>query len=249
MILLKNHTEIEKMRKAGRISAEVLRLAGETIKPGITTKYLDTVIYDFITSKGAVPSFLNYNGFPGSACISVNDEVIHGIPSEKRVLEEGDIVSVDVGALYDGFHSDTAATFPCGKVSDEAMQLMQVTKKSLEKGIEQAVIGKRIGDISYAVQSYVESFGYGVVKEFTGHGVGKNLHEEPEVPNYGRPGRGPRLAAGMVIAIEPMINLKGAGIEVTPDGWTVLTKSGSVSAHFEHTVAITENGPIILTAE
>jgi len=190
---------------------------------------------------------LGYGGFPASACVSVNNEVIHGIPSKQRILREGDIVSIDVGAFYKGYHGDTAATVGVGSISAEAQQLMDVTARCLELGIAQAIRGNRIGDIGAAVQQHAESFGYGVVREFIGHGVGAQLHEDPEVPNYGRAGRGPRLAPGMTIAIEPMINLVGEDVEVQPDGWTVLTASGSLSAHFEHTIAITDNGPVVLT--
>ena len=207
---------------------------------------IDRKIHDFITKSGATPSFLNYMGYPASACISVNDVVIHGIPSDYH-LKEGDIVSIDVGAYYQGFHGDNAYTFIVGDTSEETKSLLKETQVSLMKGIEQAVVGNRIGDISHAVENHVSQFGYGIVRQFVGHGVGKHLHEDPEVPNFGRPGRGPRLVEGMTIAIEPMINLKGDGVKVMPDGWTTKTVSGSVSAHFEHTIAITKNGPVILT--
>lgn len=246
MIVLKTKSELAVMQKACKISADALNVAEEVIKPGITTKEIDHAIYHFITKSGATPSFLNYMGYPASACISVNDVVIHGIPSSYR-LQEGDIVSVDVGACYQGFHGDNAFTFSVGKIAPEVEALLRETQASLYKGIEQAVIGNRIGDISFAVESHVRPFGYGIVREFVGHGVGKNLHEEPEVPNFGKPGRGPRLVEGMTIAIEPMINLSGDGVKVLPDGWTTKTVSGSVSAHFEHTIAITKNGPAILT--
>lgn len=205
------------------------------------------MIHKFIVQAGAKPSFLGYGGFPASACISLNDRVIHGIPSSREILKEGDVVSVDVGAYYNGFHGDNAYTFRVGEVSPEADQLLRVTEESLTKGIAQAKAGNRIGDISNAIQTYTESFGYGVVREYIGHGVGRNLHEDPEVPNFGKPGRGMRLVAGMTIAIEPMINLSGAGVRQLPDGWTVVTKSGSISAHFEHTILITEEGAKILT--
>ena len=205
------------------------------------------MLHKFITQAGGTPSFLNLYGFPGSACISVNDQVIHGIPSPRIKLKEGDIVKVDVGAFYEGFHGDNAYTFPVGQISEEARKLLKVTEESLYKGIEQARPGNRIGDISHAVQAYNEGFGYGVVREFVGHGVGKKVHEDPEIPNFGKAGRGVRLVPGMVIAIEPMINLSGAGVRTLADGWTVVTKSGSLSAHFEHTVAITESGAKILT--
>ncbi len=247
MISIKSSTDLAKMREAGLIAGRALQLAGESIKPGMTTKALDKIIHDYIMSCGAKPSFLNYGGFPASACISINNEVIHGIPSHKRRIAEGDIVSVDVGAFYNGFHGDTCATFPCGKISEEAKQLLEVTEQSLYEGIAAAQVGARLGDVSHAVEEYCASRGYGIVRNYCGHGVGRELHEAPEVPNYGKPGHGPRLAAGMTIAIEPMINAKGDGVKVLRDGWTVITASGSLSAHFEHTVAITSDGPVLLT--
>ena len=247
MIQLKNKSELERMRKACQISAQALQVAGEAIKVGMTTLELDRIIHRFIVSQGAKPSFLGYGGYPGTACISVNNEVIHGIPSSARVLNEGDIVSVDVGAFYDGFHGDNAATFAVGTVSPEAQKLLDVTRDSLYKGIEAAIAGNRIGDIGCAVQTYVEENGFAVVRQYIGHGVGHELHEDPEVPNFGRAGRGVRLLPGMTIAIEPMVNAVGEGVRVLDDDWTVVTKSGSLSAHFEHTIAITEHGPAILT--
>ena len=247
MIQLKNKSELERMRKACQISAQALQVAGEAIKVGMTTLELDRIIHRFIVSQGAKPSFLGYGGFPGTACISINNEVIHGIPSSARVLNEGDIVSVDVGAFYDGFHGDNAATFAVGTVSPEAQKLLDVTRDSLYKGIEAAIAGNRIGDIGCAVQTYVEENGFAVVRQYIGHGVGHELHEDPEVPNFGRAGRGVRLLPGMTIAIEPMVNAVGEGVRVLDDDWTVVTKSGSLSAHFEHTIAITEHGPAILT--
>ncbi len=247
MIQLKNKSELERMRKACQISAQALQVAGEAIKVGMTTLELDRIIHRFIVSQGAKPSFLGYGGFPGTACISVNNEVIHGIPSSARVLNEGDIVSVDVGAFYDGFHGDNAATFAVGTVGPEAQKLLDVTRDSLYKGIEAAIAGNRIGDIGCAVQTYVEENGFAVVRQYIGHGVGHELHEDPEVPNFGRAGRGVRLLPGMTIAIEPMVNAVGEGVRVLDDDWTVVTKSGSLSAHFEHTIAITEHGPVILT--
>ncbi len=246
MIVLKNRSELELMRIAGRISAQALQVGGEAVKPGVTTAQIDKAIHRFITSQNASPSFLGYGGFPASACISINDEVIHGIPGS-RVVQEGDIVSIDVGASYQGFHGDNAATFGAGKISPEAQALLDATRESLNRGIAAATSGNRIGDISHAVQSYVEQFGYSVVREYVGHGIGKKMHESPEVPNYGSPGRGTRLVAGMTLAIEPMINISAPQVKVLPDGWTVLTKDGSLSAHFEHTVLITDNGPVILT--
>ncbi len=246
MVSLKTVTEIQKMQKACRIAGGALSLAGKSIKPGMTTKEIDDIITRYIVSKGAKPSFLGYGGFPASACISINDEVIHGIPGSRKV-KEGDIVSIDVGAYYDGYHGDNAATFAVGEISPEAQQLLDVTKQCLYRAIEVAKPGARIGDIAYAVQSYAESFGYGVVKKYVGHGIGRNLHESPEVPNFGKEGRGVRLLPGMTLAIEPMINLEGEDVKVLSDGWTVKTVSGSVSAHFEHTIAITNDGCVVLT--
>lgn len=246
MVILKTKNELQLMQKAGAITAAALHAGGAAVKPGVTTKEIDKIIHDYIVSHGAVPSFLGYGGFPASACISVNDEVIHGIPGN-RVLQEGDIVSIDVGAKINGYHGDSAYTFPCGKIDAETQKLLDGTKKSLENAIAQAVVGNRLGDISYAVQSTVEPMGLSVVREYVGHGVGRDLHEAPEVPNYGTAGRGIRLAAGMVLAIEPMINAGGWPIKVLNDGWTVKTRDGKMSAHFEHTVAITQNGPVILT--
>lgn len=247
MIQLKNKSELERMKKACQISSQALQVAGENIRVGMTTQELDRIIHHFIVSQGAKPSFLGYNGFPGTACISVNNEVIHGIPSSGRVLREGDIVSVDVGAYIDGFHGDNAFTFPVGKISPEAQKLLEVTQRSLYLGIEAALAGSRVGDIGAAVQSLVEENGYAVVRQYVGHGVGRDLHEAPEIPNFGRPGHGVRLVPGMTIAIEPMVNQKGEGVRVLDNDWTVVTKSGSLSAHFEHTIAITEQGPVVLT--
>lgn len=246
MINIKSASEIAKMKTAGRITGEALKLAGESIRPGMSTKELDTIIHDYIVSCGATPSFLGYGGFTGSACISVNEEVIHGIPG-KRKIQDGDIVSVDVGAYINGYHGDSARTFVVGKIPSEVEELLTVTNEALFKGIEAAVAGNRIGDISHAIEEHVRKYGFGIVREYIGHGVGKDLHEDPEVPNYGKAGHGPRLYPGMVIAIEPMINLKGDGVRTLKDGWTVVTKSGTPSAHFEHTIAITNDKPIILT--
>lgn len=247
MISVKSKSELEKMRKAGIIAGNALHFGGRSIKVGMTTFELDKIIHDYIVKNGAKPSFLGYGGFPASACISINNQVIHGIPSKKVRIQEGDIVSIDVGAYIDGFHGDTAYTFAVGKISQEAQQLLKVTEESLYKGIEQAIVGNRIGDIGHAVQEHCEAYGYGVVKKFIGHGLGRQLHESPEVPNFGREGHGPRLVAGMTIAIEPMINAVGEDVKTLPDGWTVLTKSGSLSAHFEHSIAVTPDGPVILT--
>lgn len=247
MISVKSKAELEKMRRAGIIAGNALHFGGRSIRIGMTTHELDKIIHDYIVKNGAKPSFLGYGGFPATACISINNEVIHGIPSKTRKICDGDIVSIDVGAYIDGFHGDTAYTFAVGNVSEEAKQLLRVTEESLYKGIEQAVPGNRIGDIGHAVEEYCTSFGYGVVRKYIGHGVGHDLHESPEVPNFGKPGHGPRLVAGMTIAIEPMINAVGEDVKVLPDGWTVLTKSGSLSAHFEHSIAVTSDGPVLLT--
>lgn len=246
MIELKTASQIEKMRVAGRLTRQALELAGSMIKPGVTTGEIDKAVHDFIISHGGTPSFLGYSGYPASVCLSVNDEVIHGIPG-KRVLCEGDIVSVDVGAIVDGWHGDNAATFPCGKVSPEAQKLMDVTRECLEIAISMVKPGVRLGDIGYAIQSHAEAHGYGVVREFIGHGIGSEMHQGPDVPNYGKPGRGIRLEKGMTIAIEPMINQKGAKVLMLNDGWTVVTGSGSLSAHFENTIAVTEDGAEVLT--
>ncbi len=234
------------MREAGRITGEALALAGEAIKPGITTKQLDTIIRHHIEKCGAKPSFLGYGGFPGSACISINDQVIHGIPGP-RVIEEGDIVKVDVGAYYKGFHGDSANTFPVGKVSCEAMKLIEVTKESFWQGIAEAKPGNRIGDIGFAIQSYVEANGFSVVRRYVGHGVGEDLHESPDVPNFGTKGRGVRLCSGMTIAVEPMVNIGGPDVTELSDKWTVVTSDRTLSAHYEHTIAITDDGVIVLT--
>ena len=248
MIQLKNSAQLKQMRVEGRITAEALLVAEEHIKPGISTKLLDSVIHDYIVKCGAKPSFLGYGGFPGSACISINDEVIHGIPSKKRILQEGDIVKVDVGAFIDGFHGDSARTFPVGKVSEEAMRLIEATKESFERGYAQVTAGLRVGDIGAAVEACAKEHGFSVVRRYVGHGVGHELHESPEVPNFGTPGRGARLYPGMVIAIEPMVNAGVPEVRELPDGWTVKTADGKLSAHYENTVALTDEGPIILTA-
>ena len=247
MIVLRTAREIEMMRKACQISAEALQVAGEAVKPGITTYEIDRIAYNYIKKQGAEPNFLNYNGFPATACISINDEVIHGIPSKKRVLKEGDIVSIDLGAKVNGYNGDNAATFAVGNITENAKRLCDTTRESLYKAIEQAVAGNRIGDIGFTVQSYCEERGFSVVREYTGHGVGTHLHEDPSVPNYGTAGRGQRLLPGMIIAIEPMINEGSKAVKCLPDGWTVKTLDGKLSAHFEHTVAITKGEPIILT--
>ena len=246
MINLKSEKEIALMRRAGKITAAARALARDMVKPGVTTQQIDKAVFEFIKSQGAVPSFLNYHGYPGSACISVNDEVIHGIPG-KRVLKEGDIVSVDVGAYIGGFHGDCAGTYPCGQVSDEAMDLIRVTQQSFFEGIRYACEGHRLGDISAAIQSYVESHGYSIVREYVGHGIGRTLHEAPEVPNFGTAGRGTRLLRGMTLAVEPMVNAGGAAILNMADGWTVKTADGKYSAHYENTILITDGEPELLT--
>ena len=247
MITLKSGEDIIRMRDAGRIAAIAREVGGEYVREGVTTAQIDREIKKCILSHGAKPSFLGYGGFPASACISVNEEVIHGIPSSSRVLKNGDIVSIDVGAYYKGFHGDCAATFTVGEVSEDAKKLIEVTKQSFFEGIAAIGDGSRLGDVGYAIQSYVEKHGYSVVREYIGHGIGKNLHEDPEVPNYGRAGYGLRLRPGMTIAVEPMVNMGDYGVRVLSDEWTVVTKDGSLSAHYENTVAFTENGVLILT--
>ena len=247
MIMLKSRRELEIMREAGRISARALQLAGEGIAPGISTADIDREVRKFIESQGAVPSFLGYNGFPAAACISVNNEVIHGIPGKDRIIKEGDLVSVDLGASIDGYHGDNAATFAVGKISPAAQRLMDTTREALYEGLKKAVAGGRIGDIGHAIESYCVSRGYGIVREYTGHGIGRSLHEDPSVPNYGSPGKGTRLLQGMTLAIEPMINEGTGRIKLLGDGWTVVTADGKLSAHFEHTIAITDGECLILT--
>ncbi|MBR4761171.1 MAG: type I methionyl aminopeptidase [Clostridia bacterium] len=247
MVVLKTGRELKVMLEACRISAGALKAAGEAVEPGVTTAELDMIAEKYILSQGGEPNFKNYEGYPATACISINNEVIHGIPSKHRRLERGDIVSIDLGAKFDGYHGDNAATFACGDVSPEAKRLMDVTREALYKGIAAALAGGRIGDISFAVQSFVEKNGFSVVREFVGHGIGTHLHEPPEVPNFGTAGHGIRLLPGMTLAIEPMVNAGNYGVKVLPDGWTTLTKDGSLSAHFEHTVAITPDGPLIMT--
>ena len=246
MIIVKSDREIEKMRKACKITAAARALAGEMVRPGVKTKEIDQAVYDYIVAQGAKPSFLNYNGFPASVCISVNSTVIHGFPGE-YVLQEGDIVSIDVGAFYKGFHGDCAATFACGAISTEAQRLIDVTKQSFFEGMKFATSGNRVQDISHAIQTYVESNGFSVVRSFVGHGVGRHLHEDPEVPNFGRPGRGARLVRGMTIAVEPMVNVGTEEVRILKDGWTVKTADGKLSAHYENTVLITDGEPEILT--
>jgi methionyl aminopeptidase len=247
MITLKSSHEIEAMRQAGKITAAARALAGEMVAPGVTTREIDKAVYRFIRSHGATPSFLNYNGFPASVCISVNDEVIHGIPGN-RVLREGDIVSIDVGAFKNGYHGDCAATFPCGKISEEAARLIAVTRQSFFEGLRYARQGNRVPDISGAVERYVLSQGFGIVREYVGHGIGTQMHEAPEIPNFVEPKMGrPRLLRGMTIAVEPMVTAGSEDIYVQPDGWTVRTADGKLSAHYENTILITDGEPELLT--
>ncbi len=247
MIILKTGKELALMAKAGRITAEALQAGIKAAKPGVSTWELNRIVHDTITSRGATPSFLGLYGFPAAACISVNEELIHGIPDKKHVLKEGDIVSIDCGACIGGYHGDSAFTVAVGETTPEVGKLLEVTQECLRRGIAAALAGNRLGDIGSAVQTYAESFGYGVVREYVGHGVGRKMHEDPEVPNYGKAGRGVRLMPGMTIAIEPMINMKGEGVYTLDNDWTVVTESGLPCAHFEHTIAITDNGPVILT--
>jgi len=247
MIVLKSAKELERMRRAGWIVREAHREVQKAIRPGVTTKELDRIADRVIRKHGAIPSFKGYNGFPGSICTSVNDELVHGIPGT-RVLREGDIISIDIGAQYEGYHGDSAWTYPVGRISEAAQKLLRVTEESLYRGLAKAVPGARIGDISHAIQSYVETHGFSVVREYVGHGIGRELHEEPSVPNFGPPGRGPRLKPGMTLAVEPMVNEGSRHVRTLSDNWTVVTVDGSLCAHFEHTIAITEEGCEILTS-
>lgn len=247
MIVLKTSRELKIMREAGRIAANALKAAGAAVQPGVSTWEIDRVARRYIEEQGAKPTFLGYGGFPASACVSVNNVVIHGIPSKSQIVKEGDIVSIDVGATYQGFVGDNAWTFPCGEVGADAQALMDATRESLMEGIRAAVAGNRIGDIGSAVQRYAEARGYSVVRDFVGHGVGAKMHEDPSVPNYGTPGRGVRLLPGMTIAIEPMINQGVKEVKTLKDGWTTVTADGRLSAHFEKSIAITQDGPVILT--
>lgn len=246
MISIKSPRDIEKMRAAGRLTAQARALAGSMVRPGVTTGEIDKAVRKFIESHGAKPSFLGYGGYPASICASVNEVVIHGIPGGRK-LQDGDIVSVDVGAYLDGFHGDCAATFPCGEITPEAQKLIDVTKQSFFEGIKLAKVGQRVSDIGHAVQQYVESFGYGVVRDFVGHGVGRNMHEAPEVPNYGAAGHGARLQPGMVIAVEPMVCAGDWRVKVLGDKWTTVSADGSLTAHYENTILITDGEPEILT--
>ncbi|MGN0649002.1 MAG: type I methionyl aminopeptidase [Oscillospiraceae bacterium] len=249
MIQIKNSAELKNMVKAGELAARALELAGRNAKPGISTWELDMIVRDYIVSHGGSTPCKGYGGFPGHNCFSVNEELIHGIPSKKKILKEGDIISCDIVAELNGFMGDNTKTFKVGKVSDEAERLLKYTEEALYKGIEQAVAGNKVGDISFAVQSYVEAAGYHVIREYNGHGLGREMHEDPAVPNFGRAGRGPRLMPGMTIAIEPMVNSNSPAIKVLSDKWTVVTTDGSLSCHFEHSVAITNGEPLILTLE
>ena len=248
MIVCRSAAELERMREAGRLVGEVLTELTAAVAPGVSTAELDEIAERRIRQAGATPAFKGYHGYPATICASINDEVIHGIPSGRRVLAEGDIISIDVGAALDGYYGDSAVTLPVGHVSEQAATLLRVTEESLYKAIEQARPGKRVSDIGHAVQRHVEAFGCSVVREFVGHGIGVRMHEEPQVPNYGEPGHGPRLAEGMVLAIEPMVNAGKPAVKVLADGWTAVTRDTSLSAHFEHTVAVTSGEPWILTA-
>ena len=246
MIILKSQREINYLRDAGRVVAQTLEEVRKAVKPEVTTQELDQIAEEYIKSCGATPAFKGYHGFPGNICASVNEEVVHGIPGLRK-LKNGDNVSIDIGAVINGYYGDAAITVPVGAVDAELQQLLDVTEQSLYKGIEQAIAGNRLGDISHAVQAHAEKYGYGVVRDFVGHGIGRNMHEDPQIPNYGIPGRGPRLKPGMTLAIEPMINMGTQEVKVLDDGWTVVTTDGKRSAHFEHTIAITPEGPEILT--
>ena len=247
MVTIKSEREISLMREAGKIVALAHAEAAKHIKPGISTYELDQIVEKTILSYGAIPSFKNYNGFPAASCISVNDAVVHGIPSKQQFLKEGDLVSVDIGAIHKGYHGDSAWTYACGEVSDVAKHLMKVTEQSLFTGLEAAKAGTRLSDVSHAIQTYAEAQGCSVVREFVGHGIGKVMHEEPQIPNFGLPGRGITLRPGMTLAIEPMINAGKKEVKILPDGWTTLTQDGSLSAHYEHTILITLDGYEILT--
>ena len=247
MIILKSVDELNAMRRAGRVVAQANELVRELVRPGATTLDLDRAIEEFILKQNAIPAFKGYQGYPASICASVNEVVVHGIPNEEEVLEEGSIISVDIGAFVDGFCGDSAWTYPVGKISSEVQLLLDTTKEALYQGIEQARVGNRLSDISHAVQRRAEERGFSVVRDFVGHGIGRQMHEAPQIPNFGPPGRGPRLKSGMTLAIEPMVNVGGYHVEVLADNWTVVTRDRSWSAHFEHTIAITEEGPVILT--
>lgn len=246
MIVLKNPQQLAAMKEAGTMTADALRVAGKAIEQGITSAEIDNIVRNYIVKQGGIPSCLHYNGFPASTCISVNNAVIHGIPGSYKI-KSGDIVSIDLCVLYRGWQGDSAATFPCGEITEQAQNLIDATRESMFQGIAAAKAGSRLGDVGHAVQQYVEDRGFSVVRQFVGHGIGKEMHEEPDVPNYGKPGHGLRLVPGMVITVEPMINEGEAAVKTMPDGWTVKTCDGRLSAHFENTIAITEDGPVILT--
>jgi methionyl aminopeptidase len=248
VIVCRSSAELERMREAGRLVGEVLTELAGHVAPGVTTADLDALAEKRIARAGATPAFKGYHGYPATICASINEEVIHGIPSGRRILNEGDVISIDVGASLDGYYGDSAVTLPVGAVSEQAATLLRVTEESLYKAIERVRVGGRISDLGHAVQHHVEAYGFSVVREFVGHGIGQRMHEEPQVPNYGEPGRGPRLAEGMVLAIEPMVNAGKPAVKVLADGWTAVTRDGGLSAHFEHTVAVTADGPWILTA-
>jgi methionyl aminopeptidase len=248
VIVCRSAAELDRMREAGRLVGEILAQLSAMVAPGVTTADLDEVAERRIRAAGAIPAFKGYHGYPATICASVNEEVIHGIPSGRRVLNEGDVVSVDVGAMLDGYYGDSAVTLPVGHVSEQAAMLLRVTEEALYKAIDKVKVGGRVSDIGHAVQQHVEAYGFSVVREFVGHGIGQRMHEEPQIPNYGEPGRGPRLAEGMVLAIEPMVNAGKPAVKVLADGWTAVTRDNSLSAHFEHTVAVTAAGPRILTA-
>jgi len=247
MIILKTPQEIALIERASRVVALTIALLREQVKPGVTTADLDRLAEEFITGEGAIPAFKGYRGYPATLCTSVNEEVVHGIPSARRRLEEGDIIGIDVGAIVEGYYGDAAVTLPVGRISEEAARLIRVTEASLAAGLAQVRAGNRLSDISHAVQTVAEDAGYSVVTDFVGHGIGRNLHEDPQVPNFGKPGEGPRLKEGLVLAIEPMVNIGGHEVEVLSDRWTVVTRDKSLSAHFEHTIAITPDGPKVLT--
>ena len=248
MIICRSAGELEKMRAAGRLVGQVLTALAAKVEPGVTTADLDAIAEGLIVDAGAIPAFKGYHGYPATICASINDEVIHGIPSGQRVLQQGDVISVDVGASLDGYYGDSAVTLPVGRISEDAARLLRVTEESLYKAIDVVKPGGRVSDIGHAVQKHVEAHGFSVVREFVGHGIGQAMHEEPQIPNYGDPGRGPRLSEGMVLAIEPMVNAGKPAVKVLSDGWTAVTRDRSLSAHFEHTVAVTADGPWILTA-
>jgi methionyl aminopeptidase len=248
VIICRSAGELEKMRAAGRLVGQVLTALAAKVEPGVTTADLDAIAEGLIVDAGAIPAFKGYHGYPATICASINDEVIHGIPSGQRVLQQGDVISVDVGASLDGYYGDSAVTLPVGRISEDAARLLRVTEESLYKAIDVVKPGGRVSDIGHAVQKHVEAHGFSVVREFVGHGIGQAMHEEPQIPNYGDPGRGPRLSEGMVLAIEPMVNAGRPAVKVLSDGWTAVTRDRSLSAHFEHTVAVTADGPWILTA-